>query len=157
MNIVIAGSMSDLVGTPDTITVDSAEFAAESTVTPEPRTRSRSPLTDGKSKKHKSDVAEKAEQGAGKTSPDTDADTLTRNSPAAGEADDQNTRGRSMARKEDDSNDADDAMIALMGFSGFGTTKGKHVTAAKGGRAQLSAPVTARQFLNRGTRSKLDK
>lgn len=136
--------MSDLVGTPDTITADTAEFAAESTVTPEPRPRSRSPPAEGKCKKHKSAAAAAGPPAA---------------NPPAG-ADDQDSRGRSMARKEDDADDADspaDAMIALMGFSGFGSTKGKHVAAAKGGRAHLAAPVTARQFLNRGTRSKLDK
>ncbi|KAK6462576.1 hypothetical protein DFJ63DRAFT_163089 [Scheffersomyces coipomensis] len=77
----------------------------------------------------------------------------------------QNSRGRRVSREDpkiDDSivsnmgdgdhddDQPDDNMISLMGFSGFGTTKGKHVKGSKGGASVKQEKKTEyRQYMNR--------
>lgn len=76
----------------------------------------------------------------------------------------QNERGRSRDRGNssptksnsstnqtvDSSLEEDDPdMISLMGFSGFGTTKGKHVKGSKGGAAKTEKKTEYRQYMNR--------
>lgn len=66
----------------------------------------------------------------------------------------QDSRGRARLKDRDDVvGDVVDAdpndMISLMGFSGFGTTKGKHVAATKGGAAKKDKKTEYRQYMNR--------
>lgn len=57
-------------------------------------------------------------------------------------------RGRSRERQATDvSQDPD--MISIMGFGGFGSTKGKHVAGAKGGSAKKKEVTEYRQYMNR--------
>lgn len=56
-------------------------------------------------------------------------------------------RGRSAEIVDDDSDDPN--MISLMGFSGFGSTKGKHVAATKGGAVKQEKKSEYRQYMNR--------
>ncbi|CCM02403.1 uncharacterized protein FIBRA_04501 [Fibroporia radiculosa] len=46
-------------------------------------------------------------------------------------------------------NDDDEAMMAMMGLSGFGTTKGKHVEGNQEGNVQVKKMRTWRQYMNR--------
>lgn len=59
----------------------------------------------------------------------------------------------------DDTNDDDAAMMAMMGMSGFGTTKGKQVTGNQEGGADVKKIRTWRQYMNRrgGFNRPLDK
>lgn len=82
--------------------------------------------------------------------------------------DEQNSRGRSRSRdgsqigsnvinvndnkiveEGEDEDEDDNSMISLMGFSGFGSTKGKHVKAAKGGAIKQEKKTEYRQYMNR--------
>ncbi|KAL7664638.1 hypothetical protein ABC855_g2783 [[Candida] zeylanoides] len=57
-------------------------------------------------------------------------------------------RGRSATRTPvEDDTPAD--MISLMGFAGFGSTKGKHIEGTKGGAATRARPPEYRQYMNR--------
>lgn len=61
-------------------------------------------------------------------------------------------RGRTKERSdniEGEDEDESDGMLSLMGFSGFGTTKGKHVNAAKGGALKKEKSSEYRQYMNR--------
>ncbi|ODV66050.1 hypothetical protein HYPBUDRAFT_142209 [Hyphopichia burtonii NRRL Y-1933] len=58
------------------------------------------------------------------------------------------SRGRSRDREILETN-ADEDMISLMGFGGFGSTKGKHVTGTKGGNAKFDKKSDYRQYINR--------
>lgn len=68
----------------------------------------------------------------------------------------QDDRGR---QRERDGNDdvsmdspvesEDNDMISLMGFGGFGTTKGQHVKGAKGGTAKTESKSEYRKYMNR--------
>lgn len=62
----------------------------------------------------------------------------------------QDSRGRSRERDEDEASvDPDNDLISLMGFQGFGTTKGKHVKGAKGGKVKVDKKSEYRQYMNR--------
>ncbi|KAF6764834.1 U4/U6.U5 small nuclear ribonucleoprotein 27 kDa protein, partial [Ephemerocybe angulata] len=56
-------------------------------------------------------------------------------------------------------NEDDTAMMAMMGLSGFGTTKGKHVIGNQEGAANIKKVRTWRQYMNRrgGFNRPLDK
>ncbi|KIP09594.1 hypothetical protein PHLGIDRAFT_126181 [Phlebiopsis gigantea 11061_1 CR5-6] len=56
-------------------------------------------------------------------------------------------------------NDDDAAMMAMMGLTGFGTTKGKHVEGNQGGSTDVKKMRTWRQYMNRrgGFNRPLDK
>lgn len=45
--------------------------------------------------------------------------------------------------------DADPDMISIMGFGGFGSTKGKHVSGSKGGAVKKKEVTEYRQYMNR--------
>lgn len=45
--------------------------------------------------------------------------------------------------------DNDEDIISLMGFTGFGSTKGKHVTGTKGGKTTSMKKSEYRQYINR--------
>ncbi|KAF9036659.1 hypothetical protein BJ165DRAFT_1394660 [Panaeolus papilionaceus] len=49
----------------------------------------------------------------------------------------------------DETNDEEAAMMAMMGVSGFGTTKGKHVTGNQEGSVNIKKVRTWRQYMNR--------
>ncbi|KAK6456907.1 uncharacterized protein RJT20DRAFT_126996 [Scheffersomyces xylosifermentans] len=55
----------------------------------------------------------------------------------------------SMGEENISAGEEDDTMISLMGFSGFGTTKGKHVKATKGGATKKDKKTEYRQYMNR--------
>ncbi|KAF9566297.1 DUF1777-domain-containing protein [Agrocybe pediades] len=59
----------------------------------------------------------------------------------------------------DAENDDDAAMMALMGVTGFGSTKGKHVTGNQEGAVNIKKQRTWRQYMNRrgGFNRPLDK
>lgn len=59
----------------------------------------------------------------------------------------------------DAENDDDAAMMAMMGMSGFGSTKGKHVIGNQEGGANVKKVRTWRQYMNRrgGFNRPLDK
>lgn len=70
------------------------------------------------------------------------------------EQEDRQGRGRrkseTIDEAEDNSDEEEDPnMISLMGFGGFGTTKGKHVTATKGGAVKQEKKTEYRQYMNR--------
>ena len=44
---------------------------------------------------------------------------------------------------------ADPDMISIMGFGGFGSTKGKHVSGSKGGAVKKKEVTEYRQYMNR--------
>ncbi|KAJ3513846.1 hypothetical protein NMY22_g14924 [Coprinellus aureogranulatus] len=60
---------------------------------------------------------------------------------------------------EDVQNDDDAAMMAMMGLTGFGSTKGKHVLGNQEGAANIKKVRTWRQYMNRkgGFNRPLDK
>ena len=60
----------------------------------------------------------------------------------------QDARGR-LREKEDTDLPVQDDMISLMGFAGFGSTKGKHVEGSKGGSAKKEKKSEYRQYMNR--------
>ncbi|CUM67000.1 uncharacterized protein PRCAT00004687001 [Priceomyces carsonii] len=79
--------------------------------------------------------------------------TLTSNEKGLDQSsEDQNARGRSRDRTSipvvEELCDNDE-MISLMGFGGFGTTKGKHVKSTKGGGAKSDTKPEYRQYMNR--------
>ncbi|XYA02085.1 hypothetical protein QA089_004650 [Meyerozyma guilliermondii] len=45
--------------------------------------------------------------------------------------------------------DANPDMISIMGFGGFGSTKGKHVSGSKGGAVKKKEVTEYRQYMNR--------
>lgn len=45
--------------------------------------------------------------------------------------------------------DADAAIASMMGFGGFGTTKGQHVSGNQEGGSKVNKPRTWRQYMNR--------
>jgi len=55
--------------------------------------------------------------------------------------------------------DDDEAMVATMGLTGFGSTKGQHVTGNQDGASNVKKPRTWRQYMNRrgGFNRPLDK
>jgi len=59
----------------------------------------------------------------------------------------------------EDVNDEDAAMMAMMGVTGFGTTKGKHVSGNQEGSVNIKKERTWRQYMNRrgGFNRPLDK
>lgn len=59
----------------------------------------------------------------------------------------------------DDVNDDDAAMMAMMGVTGFGTTKGKQVEGNQEGSVNIKKTRTWRQYMNRrgGFNRPLDK
>jgi len=59
----------------------------------------------------------------------------------------------------DATNEDDTAMMAMMGMSGFGTTKGKHVDGNQEGGVDVKKMRTWRQYMNRrgGFNRPLDK
>jgi len=59
----------------------------------------------------------------------------------------------------DVANDEDDAMAAMMGLNGFGSTKGKQVTGNQDGGVNIKKVRTWRQYMNRrgGFNRPLDK
>lgn len=68
----------------------------------------------------------------------------------------QDSRGRQRDRAENKDENADDKlesqdddMISLMGFGGFGSTKGKHVKGTKGGSAKKETKSEYRKYMNR--------
>lgn len=62
----------------------------------------------------------------------------------------QDRRGRSRERDEGElDGEVDTELISLMGFQGFGTTKGKAVKGAKGGKAKVDKKPDYRQYMNR--------
>lgn len=68
----------------------------------------------------------------------------------------QDNRGRQKERNNgDDINmespieSQDDDMISLMGFGGFGSTKGKHVKGTKGGNTKKESKSEYRKYMNR--------
>ena len=68
----------------------------------------------------------------------------------------QDNRGRQRERNDEDDINMessveaqDDDMISLMGFGGFGTTKGKHVKGTKGGSTKKEAKSEYRTYMNR--------
>jgi len=56
-------------------------------------------------------------------------------------------------------NDDDEAMLAMMGMTGFGSTKGQHVQGNQEGSANVKKTRTWRQYMNRrgGFNRPLDK
>jgi U4/U6.U5 tri-snRNP-associated protein 3 len=56
-------------------------------------------------------------------------------------------------------NEDDEAMMAMMGMTGFGSTKGQHVAGNQDGTANVKKPRTWRQYMNRrgGFNRPLDK
>jgi U4/U6.U5 tri-snRNP-associated protein 3 len=56
-------------------------------------------------------------------------------------------------------NDEDEAMMAMMGLTGFGSTKGQHVIGNQEGSTDVKKPRTWRQYMNRrgGFNRPLDK
>jgi len=46
-------------------------------------------------------------------------------------------------------NQDDEAMMAMMGMTGFGSTKGKHVEGNQEGAAKIKKERTWRQYMNR--------
>lgn len=61
----------------------------------------------------------------------------------------ENDRGRSKERPPVVTDDVSAEMISLMGFSGFGSTKGKHVAGTKGGGVRQNKKLNYRQYMNR--------
>lgn len=68
----------------------------------------------------------------------------------------QDSRGRQRERNDEDDINMespveaqDDDMISLMGFGGFGTTKGKHVKGTKGGNTKKETKSEYRTYMNR--------
>lgn len=118
--------------TPDTLTIpDLASATLALTIT------SSRDTTERRSRSKDSDLTSSDAKRLKQTAP-TDYDS------------DLESRGRSKEREDgDEVSEKEEAMIALMGFSGFGTTKGKHVAASKGGQAKLEKNQVARQYLNR--------
>jgi len=59
----------------------------------------------------------------------------------------------------DATNDDDSVMMAMMGLSGFGTTKGKHIEGNQEGAVNVKKVRTWRQYMNRrgGFNRPLDK
>ncbi|KAI9510243.1 U4/U6.U5 tri-snRNP-associated protein 3 [Russula earlei] len=59
----------------------------------------------------------------------------------------------------EDVNDDDEAMMAMMGMAGFGSTKGQHVVGNQDGAANVKKQRTWRQYMNRrgGFNRPLDK
>lgn len=66
---------------------------------------------------------------------------------------DQDERGRNNDRKADTTNTNDDddqqAMLQLMGFGAFDSTKGKHVAGVGSGGAKKNKKAQFRQYMNR--------
>ncbi|KAI0670323.1 hypothetical protein C8Q78DRAFT_1069948 [Trametes maxima] len=69
------------------------------------------------------------------------------------------TDGAEEGEAMDATNEDDAAMMAMMGMSGFGTTKGKHVEGNQEGAADVKKMRTWRQYMNRrgGFNRPLDK
>ncbi|KAI0721035.1 hypothetical protein C8T65DRAFT_253946 [Cerioporus squamosus] len=69
------------------------------------------------------------------------------------------TEGAEEGETMDATNDDDAAMMALMGLTGFGTTKGKHVEGNQEGSVDVKKQRTWRQYMNRrgGFNRPLDK
>lgn len=72
----------------------------------------------------------------------------TASRPRAVDKMDPDTSENSKA-SEDGDEDEDARMMALMGFQGFDSTKGKHVDGNQSGAAKLNKPRTWRQYMNR--------
>ncbi|KAI0374956.1 DUF1777-domain-containing protein [Pilatotrama ljubarskyi] len=69
------------------------------------------------------------------------------------------TEGAEEGEAMEATNDDDAAMMALMGLTGFGSTKGKHVDGNQEGAANIKKMRTWRQYMNRrgGFNRPLDK
>lgn len=81
-----------------------------------------------------------------RTSPETKQDQARQRGTEKEAIDSE--RGRSREREElEVATDPD--MISIMGFGGFGTTKGKHVSGSKGGSAKKKETTEYRQYMNR--------
>lgn len=103
---------------------------------PEPsHSRSRSPSAT-RSPTYRSRSHERAANSERTTGPTNPRDT------------DGEERGRSATRTPVE-DDAPADMISLMGFAGFGSTKGKHIEGTKGGAATRVRPPEYRQYMNR--------
>lgn len=54
-----------------------------------------------------------------------------------------------LQRAVDEDSEDEDAMAAMMGFGGFGTTKNKKVSGNDAGAAEIKKERTWRQYMNR--------
>ncbi|TFK54949.1 hypothetical protein OE88DRAFT_1732236 [Heliocybe sulcata] len=94
----------------------------------------------------------------GPVSKSEDSRAETPGEPRAGQSNDS-ANGMEEGEAMDATNDDDAAMMAMMGLSGFGTTKGKHVEGNQEGSIDVKKMRTWRQYMNRrgGFNRPLDK
>ncbi|RLV87027.1 hypothetical protein JA9_000896 [Meyerozyma sp. JA9] len=110
--------------------------------------RSRSPSPNPREYHERSDEETRRNDKTDKENQRNDRETRRNDTSNEESSDTSDERGRSRERISVGVG-ADPDMISIMGFGGFGSTKGKHVSGSKGGAVKKKEVTEYRQYMNR--------